>query len=776
MFGVLTKIIQKKVSYNTDAQALHKPVFFRVYNDADNEALTKLLTENDSITVHDTIKSQLKELIKTKFPKQTLTSEQYEEKVLEHLNGHPIDEYGVWVYYPWSNKLVHILDEKEFVDLRTSANRNKITTAERDLLATKKVGVIGLSVGQSVSLTLALERGCGELRIADFDTLELNNLNRIRTGVHNLGLLKAYAVAREIAEIDPFFKVVCYTEGITEDNIHDFFTDGGLLDIVIDECDGVNIKILCRLKARELNVPVLMEASDRGTVDVERFDLEPDRKIMHGWLEHLPIDFKVLNNLKTSEEKLPYILPISGLETLSPRMKASMVEIQQTITTWPQLATAVTLGGAVTADTCRRIFLNQFTDSGRYFIDLEKLMPDTRPKEKSPLLFTSSESELSAEELQNIVAQSSVLFSAQSNPPGLAVIEELIKAAIKAPSAGNNQPWNWHFENNLLFLLHDRVRSVSFGDFQHIASYIALGAAIENLNLAAFHHDIRTTVHYFPTSDSRCTAVIQFSPQQNGVNLFQPSALYAAIDTRITNRNLGPRIPLTESQVDILKQAVFSVDGAELHLRHSSADLDELKEIMSAAERLRMLHIEGHYEFYEKEIRWNDEHSRTTGDGIDIATVDISASDKVGLKLVKDPEVVKLLADWRGGKALEKIAVKAIDSASAVGLITMPKFASTDYLNGGRAVERLWLTAAHIGVSMQPMLAATLHFARLKYGNGQGLPDFMKVEFSELHQRFLKIYPEAQGRAEVFLFRLSLADLPSVKSYRYPIEKVFKQS
>jgi molybdopterin/thiamine biosynthesis adenylyltransferase len=776
MFGVLTKIIQKKITDNIHVQGLHKPVFYRIYNSADNEALTDLLNENAGIVVYDTIKSQLRELIKTKFPSHSLTPEQYEQKISVHLNGTPLEEYGVWVYYPWNQKLVHILDEAEFIDLRTSANRNKITTAERDILAAKKVGVIGLSVGQSVSLTLALERGCGELRIADFDTLELNNLNRIRTGLHNLGLLKAYAVAREIAEIDPFFKVVCYTDGITEDNIHDFFTDGGLLNMVIDECDGVNIKILCRLKARELNVPVLMEASDRGTVDVERFDLEPDRKILHGWLEHLPIDFKILNNLKTSEEKLPYILPISGLETLSARMKASMVEIQQTITTWPQLATAVTLGGAVTADTCRRIFLNQFTDSGRYFIDMEKIMPDTRPKEQSPLLFTSSAHELTKDELDNIVSQCTIKYSAHSNAPGLDTIGELVKAAIKAPSAGNNQPWNWHYENNLLFLLHDRVRSVSFGDFQHIASYIALGAALENLNLAAVHHNISTSVHYFPVSDTRCAAVIQFAPQHNEASIFEPQKLYAAIDTRITNRNLGARVPLLPSQSALLSQAVASVDGAALHLRQDSSDLEELKEIMSAAERLRMLHAEGHYEFYEKEIRWNDEHSRTTGDGIDIATVDISASDKVGLKLVKDPEVVKLLADWRGGKALEKIANKAVNSASAVGLITMPQFTSVNYLDGGRAVERLWLTAADAGISMQPMLAATLHFARLKYGNGEGLPDFMKEEFSVLHDRFLRIFPEVKGRAEVFLFRLSIAELPTVKSYRYPIEKVFKHS
>ncbi|HPF91885.1 MAG TPA: hypothetical protein PLL57_14590, partial [Flavobacteriales bacterium] len=71
----------------------------------------------------------------------------------------------------------------EFALVRTDRNRNKITREEQAILSSKKVGVIGLSVGQSVSLTLALERSFGEIRLADHDTLELSNLNRIRSGV-----------------------------------------------------------------------------------------------------------------------------------------------------------------------------------------------------------------------------------------------------------------------------------------------------------------------------------------------------------------------------------------------------------------------------------------------------------------------------------------------------------------------------------------------------------------------------------------------------------------
>ncbi len=762
-------ILSDKIQITKQLNDCYRPVFYHLSNVNDKQKFEQLI-ESDGIFLYDELYDQLKELIKSRHPTFKFTAEQYKERIAAHIGALSMEEYGVWVYYPWSGRVVHMLDEEEFIELRTSANKNKITKAEHKILEGKKVGVIGLSVGQTVSTTLALERGCGELRLADFDTLELNNLNRIRTGVHNLGLLKAYAVAREIAEMDPYFKVVCYTEGVTADNIYDFYTKDGKLDLVIDECDGVNVKILCRIKAKELNIPVLMEASDRGTLDVERFDLEPDRPIIHGWLEHLPIDFEVLNKLKTAEEKLPYMLPISGLDTLSARMKASMVEIEQTITTWPQLASAVTLGGALTADTCRRIFLNQFTDSGRYFIDLEQLIPDTRERVKPS--FDHHEPPLLAEDIDRLVSEASAAAKETGFTPPAAVVKAIVASAIKAPSAGNNQPWRWHMAGPNLYLFHDRVRTVSFGDFEDMASFVALGAALENLELEAYKQHVGLVVNTFPVASRKLIAMIQFRPQSNAANLYHPAELEAQIDKRCTNRNLGARQPISDYVLEELRAAVASVPGAELHIKTSDADLAELEDIMSSSERLRMLHPEGHFEFYEKEVRWDDEHSRTTGDGIDIATVDITPSERVGLRLVRDPEVVRLLAEWRGGKALEKMARKAIASASAIGYITMPGYTPTNLVNGGRALQRMWLTATEHHVAMQPMLAATLHFARLKHANGDGMPTFMKEEFESLYKRFQQLFSQLNGKEGVFLFRLSIAAEPKVKSYRLSLDKV----
>jgi len=750
---------------------VHTPHFFRLADEENKKRFNKIIESGLVFCICDEIYDQLRELIKSRNPTMRLTADDYSPLIERHLNGLDIIDYGVWVFYPWSGRMVHMLDEAEFIELRTAANRNKITTPERDLLATKKVGVIGLSVGQSVSVTLALERGCGELRLADFDTLELNNLNRIRSGVHNLGLYKAYTVAREIAEIDPFFKTVCYTEGVTEENINDFFTKGGKLDIVIDECDSVNVKIQCRIKAKELHVPVLMEASDRGTLDVERFDLDPGRPIMHGWLEGLPIDFNILKNLKTMEEKLPYMLPISGLDTLSTRMKASMVEIENTLTTWPQLASAVTLGGAVAADTCRRIFLDQYTGSGRYFIDLESLIPDTRTQ---PVFVLPGVTEpLCEDEMKKMAKAALPQLPPSDYKPGNNEITEIISAAIQAPSAGNNQPWRWYYTDGILFLFHDTTRSKSFGDFENIASDIAFGAAIENLELQACKMNIGTSVHYFPLPGNlKLIAAVHFSSPGSSSSLYHPGELVNYIFVRETNRNFGLRETISEDKIKLFRDAVLSIPGAGLLILDNEKDLAEIGAILGASERLRLLHPEGHIEFYQKELRWTPEQSKATADGIDLATIELLESEIVGLKLVKDIEVANLLSKWKAGKGLERIPRKAINSASLVGLVTMPEFSPVNYILGGRAVQRMWLTAAQCNISMQPMVAALLHFARLVHGGGAGMPDFMKEEFTELYPRFTKLFPGAEGKEPVFLFRLSIAKKPLVKSYRIPVDKM----
>jgi molybdopterin/thiamine biosynthesis adenylyltransferase len=347
-----------------------RPLFFRL--PADREKLIELFDRTPDIEVHDRMEAQLRELVKLLDPGLKWTEELLQDRISDHLGGRELNDYGVWVYYPWSRRLVHLLDKEEFALVRTDRNRNKITREEQSRLSELKVGVIGLSVGQSVSMTMALERSFGEIRLADFDTLDLSNLNRIRTGTHHLGVNKVVITAREIAELDPYLKVTCFPEGLTKENMDAFFTQGGNLDILVEECDSVDIKILARQKAKALRIPVVMDTSDRGLIDVERFDMEPGRPIMHGSLDHL--DLSVAQGEMTPVQKLDYIMTMVDRESLSDRMKLSLPEIGHSIMTWPQLGGHVLIGGAVVGEICRKIFLKDMDWSGRWYIDLDRLL------------------------------------------------------------------------------------------------------------------------------------------------------------------------------------------------------------------------------------------------------------------------------------------------------------------------------------------------------------------------------------------------------------------
>ncbi|MBF9221708.1 hypothetical protein [Hymenobacter ruricola] len=136
----------------------------------------------------------------------------------------------------------------------------------------------------------------------------------------------------------------------------------------MEECDDLAVKVLLRQHARHAGIPLLMDTSDRGMLDVERFDLDPDYPLLHGRLPE-DVGYEHLAGLRTAAEKLPYVLRLLDYDHLSDRLKNSLAEIGRTITTWPQLGTDVMLGGAVAAGTARRILLGEPIGSGRHYFD-----------------------------------------------------------------------------------------------------------------------------------------------------------------------------------------------------------------------------------------------------------------------------------------------------------------------------------------------------------------------------------------------------------------------
>jgi len=755
--------------HNLDPNKIYLPVLLELSQKADKEKFNDLISAKTDQIILDLFSSQKKELFKVRSPRQRLNSLETDALYDQWIKDKTPDNEGVWVYYPWLNRLIHILNKEEFIELRTSRNQFKITPGEQTDLSGKTIGIIGLSVGHAVALSIATERICSKLKLADFDTIELSNLNRIKTGIQNIGLNKCVVTAREIAEIDPFLEIECYQDGITDDNLENFLLEGGKLDILIDECDGLEMKIACRQMAKKLRIPVVMETSDKGMLDVERFDLEADRPILHGFLNDVPAER--LKNI-SPEDRIPLVLKIVDAANSSLRGQLSLIEVGQTISTWPQLASAVTLGGGVVTDVCRRILLDQYNESGRYYVDLEKIIGNKNAIGKEEVnpnphrLFSLEDAINTADSLP---------AASNSFPPAPEIVSEIVEAAGLAPSAANDQPWKWLYRNGRLYLFNDQQRAYSFANFSDTRAYISFGAAYENLLLKTHQHGLKIKSELFPiASDQSLVVIIDFFREEETENfdtVYSPESV-AFIANRSSNRNPSVAAEIPENTLQELIKAGESVSGSKVQFVTDKEKIIQLGKIIGESERLILLNKAGHKDFYERNIRWTPDHSEQSRDGLDLRSLGMVPAQIAAFSIIKNPKVAEVLKNIGGGNALVDGMIRTASLASGFGLVTFKGTKSSDYFLGGIAMQRLWLKAEELELAVHPLNAPLHLFARLQASGESGLDEKELEIIRSLRKKFLEIIPVGTDMAETFLFKIAKADKAAIRSKRLPLSEI----
>lgn len=736
------------------------PIIYNPKNLQDFESLLEI-KEIPHLRIVDTIESQVGDLLKSQQPHRQLSSSDLKELVDIFFIENDKDTYGNWVYYPWKFALVHLLPEAEFIRVRTIRNNYKITPSEQEELGTKKIGIVGLSVGQSVALAMALERSCGEMRLADFDTLELSNLNRLKAGVTSLGEEKIIIAAREISEIDPYLKLILYREGITPENIDDFLLKGGKLDLLVDECDSLDIKFLVREHARSHSVPVMMDTSDRGMLDVERFDTEPDRPLFHGLMEG--VDVKSLKDISNTQ-KVAIVLKITGLETLSHRMKVSLLEIGQTITSWPQLASGVFLGGATVAHVGRRLLLGDPIQSGRFYVDIDEVIKLDIPENVNFEIPQLPAFDDFINKLPKGVMPSGYILSVSE-------LNYLVELANLAPSGGNIQPWVWIFDRKgVLHLFHDQIRSHSMLDFKGTGSLIAFGASLENLRLASAKAGIEIEIIYhIDDFEKECIASIRFVAKHKKPIQVPYLELVDGIGVRCTNRKNDQRKLLSKEQLDTLLELV-SKEGMFLEFTDKKQELEKLAEIVGAMDRMRFFHDQGLTDFI-KEVRWTDKEAKETKDGIDIATLELSGTERAAMGLLKDPRTVRFFRKFLMGYGLTKISKDTLMSSSAIFLLETEEFSPKAYLNSGMVLQRIWIKANMMGLSFQPVTAMLFIFHKVLNEKNNGFTNEEENEITSIKKTFNNIFNKGEKRKEIFMFRINSSAEPSMKAYRRDVSE-----
>ncbi|WP_396912553.1 Rv1355c family protein [Mycolicibacterium sp.] len=643
-----------------------------------------------------------------------------------------IDEPARWAYYPWRRSLIRILGPESFSRLRLDRNRNLITSDEQRRLSSLKIGVIGLSVGHAIAYNLATEGLCGEIRLTDFDELELANLNRVPGTVFDLGLNKAVIAARRIAEIDPYITVCIDRHGAVPESIDDFVQG---LDIVVEECDSLDAKVLVREAARARRLPVLMTTGDRGLLDVERFDLQPSRPILHGLLGDVAA--RDLAGL-TSKDKVPHVLRILDAPELSPRMAASLVEVGKTLSTWPQLAAEVVLGATIVANAVRRIGLGEPMPSGRVRVDVA----DALDRIGDPLVAGSAPAAVSTSS------------DAQDEPAGLAGI--LTTAATRAPSGGNVQPWHIEATDDRINL-RLATKYTTAMDVGYRGSAVALGAAAFNARVAAAAHGLTGDVEWSRGDEGTpLYGTAQFSPG----NAPELADLYEPMLARETNRLRGTGAPISAEVLERLRTAART-EGAELTLLHQPAEIETAAGLLARADRIRYLTPVLHCEMMS-ELRWPGDAEPDTG--IDVTTLGLNPADLVVLDILRRPEVMAKLSDWDAGTALGDDTYERVTSSSALAVVSVRGRRLTDYAVAGSAVEAVWIHAQNQGLAVQPVSPAFLYAHDDR--DLQALSPDHAETLRDLQYAFRRLTGTERDESQALVLRLSYAPRPTVRSRR----------
>ncbi|MFA6105407.1 MAG: ThiF family adenylyltransferase [Patescibacteria group bacterium] len=346
--------------------------------------LVEIKKEYPGLVVKDEYMTQLEDLFLLRNPKFRFIKEykkDFEKFVSDYKkNQTDLSQCGNWFFFPWLSVVFHVLEEVDFFEMRTGRNCNLITKKEQKAFYEATIALAGLSVGSHAASTIVMNGGARRFKIADLDVLSGSNLNRVRTGVQNIGEDKSHLVARQLYELNPYIKLELYDEGISEKNIESFLKGA---DLLIEEMDNPFYKFKIREIAKIKKIPVIM-ATDNGDnifIDIERYDLQPNLALFNGKAMNI-----TSNDLKTIDPReLPRIAArIAGAEIATTRMQQSVLEVGKTLYSWPQLGTAANLCGTALAFLARNI-VNGYKNykSGRYEINLEAVLDADYAKNKN---------------------------------------------------------------------------------------------------------------------------------------------------------------------------------------------------------------------------------------------------------------------------------------------------------------------------------------------------------------------------------------------------------
>jgi len=347
-------------------------------------------------------------------------------------------------------------------------------------------------------------------------------------------------------------------------------------------------------------------------------------------------------------------------------------------------------------------------------------------------------------------------------------IEKILTAAAAAPSGDNSQPWRFVVRENSIEFQYLPEKDHPLLNHEEGGTLIALGAAIQNAELEAQAQGYAPQTTY--CENGPCVAVMELG---EGGRLDAVSApLREAIFARHSNRKAYKKIPLASGMKTLLNSPFIAGTELRLSLVEDREQMKRLSRALTTMEETALGNKNLHNLFFG-DIFWSDADNRAGKQGLHIKTLELPPPARALFRLLKRWRFAKVLATIGFPRMVAQINAKQNASASTFGVITATHTDRRTYLETGKMMERIWLSATAEGLSMQIVTGITFLARSLSVPEVAQL--FNQAERGRIlaaHAMIKKTVDAA--REPVLIFRIGTGDAPTEVSYRRAPEILFE--
>jgi nitroreductase len=339
-------------------------------------------------------------------------------------------------------------------------------------------------------------------------------------------------------------------------------------------------------------------------------------------------------------------------------------------------------------------------------------------------------------------------------------IEKIAQAGALAPSGDNLQPWTFINDDESLLIFHDRNQDRSLFNVRHLASYIALGAVLENVLIAATKYNYHANIRYFPDPQKQdLIARVTFA---RGA---EADPLVDSIEKRCTNRRPYETRALDRSIIQRLNLEPNRFPHISLVWLSDQSSLKKIGAIVARADRLLFENPLVHGHLFSA-LRWNQAEIEQTRDGLPIASLELGRVGSLAFRTLKNWTFVKCLNRLGLSKAVANHSTVLMKRCSAAGLITARDISPSSFLEVGHSFQRVWLNATKENLAFQPMTAIIFLQLRSRLADYEGLPADQINVADGLCRDLQKFFALSKDTIPAILFRIGYAIAPSAKTIR----------